>query len=126
MKLRHLLTAAAAALTASAGAATAADGDPERGEQVFQACQACHVADDEQMRVGPHLVELFGRPAGGVDGFNYSEAMTTSDVVWDEDTLDRFLADPDGYIPGNRMPFPGIRDGQDRADVIAYLADVTR
>jgi cytochrome c2 len=122
--------------TATAGLALAAativatpalaQGDPEEGEQVYRQCQACHVINSEQNRVGPHLVGLFGREAGAVDGFRYSEVMEESDVVWDEDTLDEFLADPAGFMPDNRMAFRGIQDEEARADLIAYLREATQ
>ena len=98
-----------------------AEGDPAAGERVFRQCQACHVVDAEQNRVGPHLVGIFGREAGAVDGFNYSPAMAGSGIVWDDDTIAAYLADPRGYIAGNRMAFTGLRQEQQIADVIAYI-----
>ena len=98
-----------------------AEGDPAAGERVFRQCQACHVIDAEQNRVGPHLVGIFGREAGAVDGFNYSPAMAGSGIVWDDDTIAAYLADPRGYIAGNRMAFAGLRQEQQIADVIAYM-----
>lgn len=112
-------TAAAALLIAAGGLAQAQD--PEAGERVFRQCQACHVVDREQNRVGPHLVGVIGREAGAVDGFRYSPALADSGIVWDAETLDAYLADPRGYIPGNRMAFAGLRSEEDRANVIAYL-----
>jgi cytochrome c len=114
--------AVAAMLTMGLVAGNApAEGDPAAGERVFRQCQACHVLDAEQNRVGPHLVGVFGREAGGVDGFNYSPAMANSGVVWDEETIAAYLADPRGYISGNRMAFPGLRNPEQIADVIAYM-----
>jgi cytochrome c len=109
----------------AAGSATAQEGDPARGEEVFEVCRACHVVGEEENQAGPHLVGLFGRKAGTVAGFEYSGAMKTADIVWDEATLDAYLADTQGYIPGNIMGFPGLEDKQDRADVIAYLKQAT-
>ena len=100
-----------------------AEGDPEAGATVYRQCQACHVLDAEQNRVGPHLVGIFGREAGAVDGFNYSPAMANSGIVWDDDTIAAYLADPRGYIPGNRMAFAGLRQEQQIADVIAYMRE---
>jgi len=110
---------AAALLLATAGLAQAQD--PAAGERVFRQCQACHVVDQEQNRVGPHLVGIIGRAAGAVEDFRYSDAMAESGIVWDAETLDAYLADPRGYIPGNRMAFAGLRKEEDRANVIAYL-----
>ncbi len=99
----------------------AAAGDPANGQKVFRQCQACHVVDQEQNRVGPHLVGIIGRPAGSVEGFKYSDAMANSGIVWDQTTIAEYLADPRGYVGGNRMAFAGLRKPEDIADVIAYL-----
>ena len=112
--------ALSSALALAAGPALA-EGNPAEGQKVYNKCRACHVVDKEQNRVGPHLVGLFGREAGAVEGFNYSDEMKNSGIVWDEATLDAYLADPRGYIPGNKMAFPGLKKEDERADVIAYL-----
>ena len=100
-----------------------AEGDAAAGEKVFKKCKACHVVDSEKNRLGPHLIGLFGRAAGSVDGFKYSKAMTESGITWDETTLDAYLADPKGYIPKNKMAFPGLKKEADRVNVIAYLKE---
>jgi cytochrome c len=102
-----------------------AQGDAEAGEKVFNKCKACHVADEPQNRVGPHLVGLFGRQAGSVEGFKYSDAMKESGVTWDEATIAEYIADPRGYIKGNRMAFVGLKDEEEIADLIAYLKEAT-
>lgn len=102
-----------------------AQGDAANGEKVYRRCQACHVVNNEQNRVGPHLVGLFGRKAGAVEGYNYSDALKSSDITWDEATLDQWLADPKGFIPKNKMAFPGLKKEEERADVIAYLKQAT-
>ena len=104
-----------------AGSVLAQDGDPAAGEKVFRQCQACHVVDAEQNRVGPHLVGIIGRPAGTVEGFKYSDAMANSGIVWDETTIAEYLANPRSYVDGNRMAFAGLRNEQQIADVIAYI-----
>jgi cytochrome c len=110
------------ALVAAAFAATPAVAqDVENGQKVFRQCQACHVVDQEQNRVGPHLVGIIGREAGSVEGFNYSPAMAESGIVWTKETIAEYLADPRGYVGGNRMAFAGLRNPDDIADVIAYL-----
>jgi cytochrome c len=97
-------------------------GDPERGAQGFQSCAACHSLEPGEHRTGPSLAGIVGRRAGTVEGFTrYSSALEQADVTWTEETLDRWLADPQGVVPGNSMMFPGIRDEQARADLIAYL-----
>ena len=114
------------ALVAAALAATpAAAQDAENGQKVFRQCQACHVADQEQNRVGPHLVGIIGRPAGAVEGFKYSPSMAESGIVWTPETIAEYLADPRGYVSGNRMAFAGLRNPEDIADVIAYLESLS-
>ena len=102
-----------------------AQGDAAEGEKVFNKCKACHVADEAQNRVGPHLVGLFGRQAGNVEGFKYSDAMKESGITWSEETIAEYIADPRGYIKGNRMAFVGLKDDEDIANLIAYLKEAT-
>ena len=99
--------------------AALAAGDPAAGETVYSRCLACHsLAYD---RVGPRHCGLFGRRAGSVPGFDYSGAMKRSKLVWNEKTLDRFLADPLKTVPGTTMTYAGVDDAKERADLIAYL-----
>ena len=114
------LTVAALALAAAAPAA--AESDSEAGKRAFRACQACHSLAPGRHMTGPSLARLFGRRAGGVADFpRYSPAMRQADVEWNEQTLDKFLADPQSFVRGNWMVFPGIADTADRANLIAYL-----
>ena len=115
--------AAMLALAALAGPArTATAGDSAAGEKVFQKCKACHLVDQEKHRIGPHLIDLFGRPAGSLGDFKkYSEAMKASGIVWDEETLDGYLESPRKYVKGGNMAFAGLKKKEDRANVIAYL-----
>ncbi len=103
------------------GPASAGEGNARNGEKVFQACAACHALEPGVHRVGPSLAGAVGRTAGSAEGFRYSKAMKQADFAWTPEKLDAYLADPNGTVPGNRMPFPGLKDPQDRADVIAYL-----
>jgi len=100
-----------------------ADADPGRGKTVFGRCSGCH-ATTAQNKVGPHLAGVFGRTAGTVAGFRYSKAMAGSGSVWNEQTLDAFLAAPTKTLPGTSMAV-GLPNAQDRADVIAYLKTLT-
>jgi cytochrome c len=93
--------------------------DAEMGKQAFAACAPCHAPD--QNGVGPKISGVLNRPAGSVEGFRYSRAMKNSKIVWDEKSLDAYLADPQKLVPGNLMPFSGIADAQQRSDLIAYL-----
>lgn len=104
---------------------TAAAQDAEAGKKVFNQCQACHVANQPTNRVGPHLVGLFGRQAGAVDGYKYSDALKKSGVTWDEETLVKYLKDPKGFIPGNKMAFAGVRKDEDLKNLVAYLKSET-
>jgi len=121
---RWIAWSMALAVLASVGHA-AADGDPAKGKKVFNKCRSCHVVDAEKNRVGPHLVGVFGRDAGSVEGFKYSDAMMESDVVWEDETITAYLKDPKGYIPGNRMVFPGLKKDEDITDLLAYLHEET-
>jgi cytochrome c len=110
------LLGAAAAMPGAAAAA-----DPARGQQLYAICQACHSMDGEN-GVGPTLQGVVGRRAGSLAEFRYSPAMRRAQVVWDAESLDRFMADPQAVIRGTRMPFDGVQEAQDRADITAYLA----
>jgi cytochrome c len=125
--LRHRAAPAAGCglAAALAVAAHAAAGDPARGARVFQRCYACHSLELAETGLeGPNLNGILGRPAGAVPSFPYSEAFLArarSGLTWTEANLDAFLADPQGFIPGNAMGFFGLRDAQARADLIAYV-----
>lgn len=99
--------------------AALAAGDPRAGESIYPRCQACHALAYD--RVGPRHCGLLGRRAGSVPGFAYSPAMRRSKLVWSERTLDRFLADPPGTVPGTTMTYAGVPDPRERADLIAWL-----
>ena len=98
-----------------------ADGDPARGEQRFVDCAACHAPQPGVANVGPSLQGVFGRKAGSLADFRYSPALKRSGITWTPETLDTFLADPQKTVPNNRMPYAGMPDATDRADLIAFL-----
>lgn len=115
---RRLACATAALLLVLAAPASA--GDPARGEQIYGSrCIGCHSPDAN--RVGPLHRGVVGRAAGTVPGFAYSKALKNARIVWDEATLDRWLSDPQAFLPGQRMNVR-VADAADRADLIAYLA----
>ena len=95
------------------------------GRRVFARCQACHEVGAETNRVGPHLVGLFGRTAGSIGGYRYSEALVQSGLIWDDETLRAYLRNPRTAVPGNRMSFAGVRDDDDLDALIAYLRTAT-
>jgi cytochrome c len=98
-----------------------AEGDADRGEQVFTRCVACHSVEPGQNRVGPSLHDIMDQPAANVEGFNYSPALEEAGLVWDDETMAEYLRDPRGTVPGTRMAFAGLRNDEEIADVIAYL-----
>lgn len=117
----------AAIVTPAATTSHASEGDAVRGERAFQRCYACHSVDaNETAKLqGPNLFRIIGRPAAAVAGFEYSQAMrekAAAGLTWDAATLDRYIADPEAVVPGTRMSVPLLRDGRERADLIAYLA----
>ena len=118
--LAALLLAASAAHPADSAAA---DGDAARGEAIYQRCLACHTL--AQNRVGPRHCGLFGRKAGSVPNYQYSSAMKKYGVTWNEETLDRFIENPLKTVPGTKMGYAGVKDRQERADLIAYLRQAT-
>ena len=122
MVARDLGTAIVAGVLALSSSVALAQGDAENGETVFNKCKACHADDEPKNKVGPHLVGIFGRPAGSVEDFRYSDAMKESGVTWNEETIAAYLADPRGYIKGNRMAFAGLKE-EEIADLLAYLKE---
>ena len=97
-------------------------GDPLAGRQVFKKCQACHSLEPGKTILGPSLAGIVGRKSASDANFSYSPAMRQAALTWDPSTLDAYLADPSKVVPGNRMPFPGLKTDHDRKDVIAFLA----
>ena len=111
---------AAAALAALPAPYNAAD--LANGKQRFNQCRACHtLVEGGPDLVGPNLYGVFGRAVGSREGYRYSEAVQAADFVWDGPHLERWLADPRGFLPGTKMTFPGIESATDRRDVIAYV-----
>ena len=99
----------------------------EPGAAELQKCKICHALDEAGgNRAGPNLHGVFGRKAGTAAGFDASDAMKNSGVVWDENTLAKFLRDPKEAVPGNHMSFPGIADGAVLDDLIKQLKQATQ
>lgn len=99
-----------------------ADGDPGRGAMVFRQCVACHSTVPGEQLTGPSLAHVWKRKAGTAKGFDrYSDALKHSNIVWDAASLDKWLADPQAFVHGTSMTFPGLKDARARQDVIAYL-----
>jgi cytochrome c len=95
-------------------------GSVARGKELYESrCTACHSLDHS--RIGPAHRGVFGRQAGQVEGFDYSEALKSADVTWTARSLDRWLTDPEAFLPGQKMGY-SVADAQDRADIISFLA----
>jgi cytochrome c len=117
-----MLKLGALALVAAMSHSAVAAGDAKRGAQLFQQCIACHSVQPGEHMTGPSLAQAAGHKAGTAPGFQrYSEALKRSGVTWDDAALDKWLANPQKFIPGNSMTFPGMREPQARQDLIAYL-----
>ncbi|HVE22434.1 MAG TPA: c-type cytochrome [Acidocella sp.] len=111
-------------LMSGAGQALAA-GDAAKGQQVFQSqCAACHSTSPGVTLFGPSLASVYGKPAARMKGYAYSPALTNAHLTWTADTLNKFLTSPQSDVPGTKMPFAGLSDPTQRADVIAYLAQL--
>ena len=117
--------ALAALVLGAPGTAAAQDGNAEEGAEVFKKCRACHdVGPDAKNKVGPLLNGIIGRKAGTIEGFAYSDANKTAGgggLVWTEDVLFKYLENPLTFMKGTKMAFAGLKDPQDRKDLIAYL-----
>jgi cytochrome c len=100
-----------------------ADADLGNGARQFRRCQSCHTLNEGgRHTVGPNLHGIVGAAAASAEGFSYSRQLSESGLVWDAATLDAWVENPRTLVPGNRMSFVGLRDAQDRRDVIAYMA----
>ncbi len=126
--LAWAIMAAPCAIAAAATSAVAKAADTaalQRGEQIYTRCAACHAI--ETNRTGPQHCGLFGRRAGTAPGYStYSPAMRDSKIVWDEHSLDIFLQAPTQAVPGTAMGYAGVKDPQQRADLIAWLRHATQ
>ena len=103
-----------------------ADGNAARGEARFQDCAACHRLEAGANHVGPSLHDIFSRKAGELADFRYSPAIKRSGITWTPETLDKFITDPQAVVPANRMPYAGMVNASDRADLIEYLSRASR
>jgi cytochrome c2 len=99
-----------------------AEADAHRGELLAYACKACHaLVPNEENDLGPSLAGVIGRSAAALPGFEYSDVLASSGIVWTPEAIERWLADPEAFLPGTKMKFPGYKSATDRRDVVAYL-----
>ena len=118
--MRHVFAVGFVALSLGATQAHAADADA--GARVFKSqCATCHAVVAGRNLVGPSLAGIVGRKAGEAPGFRYSAANKAADFTWDEARLDPYLANPKAVIPGTSMLYAGLKNDEQRADLIAYL-----
>jgi cytochrome c len=115
-----------AATQAEASSVAVTAGDASAGKRLYIYCQACHSLEAGGMnKVGPNLYGVLDRPAAAAEGFIYSDALAQAGITWDDATLDAWIEAPSSLVPGTTMIFAGIRDAQQRADLIAYLREST-
>ncbi len=107
---------------ATPNTAPALTGDAAKGRLVYRKCQVCHSLEPGKNGLGPSLAGIVGKKAASVANYNYSPAMKSSNLTWDVATLDAYLTDPQKVVPGNKMPFPGLKTDNERNAVVAYLA----
>jgi cytochrome c len=103
--------------TPNSGTTTAASEAPS----AFGICSTCHSAEKGRNGIGPSLFGIVGTKAGAVENYNFSSAMKSADIIWDEKNLDQFIENPRGLVPGTKMPFAGMTDPAKRAEIVAYL-----
>ncbi len=124
MKKTSLYAIVIGCALALAGSAAAADA--AKGKKVFNKCKACHSLKAGKKKIGPDLAKLIGREAGSVKKFKYSKAMKKSGIVWNEETLDKYLTKPRKFLKGTKMAFPGLKKKADRDNLIAFLKEATK
>lgn len=115
-------------LVLAGGPAMAQSGDASRGQRVFNTqCRACHTLEkDGAQAAGPNLHNVFGRKAGNTPGYESSDAMKNSGIVWDDTTMAEYSRDPKGKVPGTKMVFNGVKNAGQLADLVAYLREATK
>jgi cytochrome c len=125
--MRAIAIGATLALTTLSFRASAETGDSVRGERTYRACVACHSLEPNRNMTGPSLAEIWNRKSGSLPTFpRYSPALKAAGIIWNEDTLDEWIKDPQHFIPGNTMTFPGMKDTRQRADLLAFLKEATQ
>jgi cytochrome c len=126
MKRVLMVSVVPLAVTCMAATSEAQQGNANAGQRMFGACAACHSLEPNRNMTGPSLADLWNRKAGGLPSFHrYSPALKSSGIVWNDKTLDEWIEDPQHLIPGNTMTFQGLKNKQQRADLLAFLKQGT-
>lgn len=120
---KGLISVLATTALVAAGSAFAQEAhEVEEGQKIFKrVCFSCHTSDAGKNKIGPSLHGVFGRKTATVQGFAYSSAMKDANLTWDDQALDKYLADPKKFIPGNKMAYAGVKKENERKEIIAYL-----
>src|SRR5712671_6096411 len=122
--MNRILPPAVAVFLLTGWHAMAEPGDIAGGERMYRACVACHSLEPNRNMTGPSLAEVWNRKAGSLPSFpRYSPALKSAGIIWNNETLDEWIKDPQHFIPGNTMTFPGMKDARQRADLLAFLKD---
>ncbi len=129
--MRSMLNVAVLLMALAASASTAnAQGNAEEGEAIFRKCKTCHdVGEGAKSKVGPHLNNVVGRKPASIEGFSYSsdmKALAATGFVWSAENLSKYVENVKSVVANGKMVFPGLKDEQDRKDLIAYLKKFTK
>jgi cytochrome c len=119
--MRFWVSAGVFACLLSIAVGSAAAADIAAGKIIFVKCSLCHTNEPGKNKVGPSLFGVVGRKSASLANYSYSDAMKKFDHTWTPQTLDTYLTDPRGVVPGTKMIFPGIKDQTERENLIAYL-----
>src|SRR5262249_31936056 len=127
--MNHILPVAVVMLllAASPFRAMAEPGNATNGERMYRACAPCHSLEPHPNMTGPSLADIWHRKSGGVPSCpRHSSVLKAAGIIWNDDTLDEWIKDPQHFIPGNTMTFAGMKDARQRADLLAFLKDATQ
>ena len=123
---KHVLFGLVAGVALMGGVSAASAQNAAEGEKVFRQCKACHSLEAGKKGVGPSLNGLIGRQSGSLADFAYSPAMKNAGVTWNEENLSKYIADPKGFVAGNKMAFAGIKKEEDLKNLLAYLNEAAK
>lgn len=127
MRWLFFLTLMALGASSALSPALAAQGNADRGQRVFGACAACHSLEPNRSMTGPTLAGLWDRKSGSLASFpRYSSALKSAGIVWNDNTLDDWFKDPQHLVPGTTMTFEGIKNDQQRTDLLVFLKQATQ